>query len=211
MTPSGIIQSVRDQLNEPEPGFYTDSELYSYLSQAELTFANAIQCTETSTTVVASGGYREFNKPESLNIYRVTWDNYPLIKISENDIDAIEGTSYGKIPSSGTPTYYYEHTNSIGLSPIPSEQKNLIYYYYEKPTVLTSASVDFTIPDRFSHYLVDYVMYRALFKDQDGRAGSYLQIWNDNLRKARTEYKKAVRTNKVTTVKDSSETYILTF
>lgn len=205
--PSGIISIVRDQINEQTAnGFYTDSELYNYLSMAEHKIADTIGYT-TATSGIVSSGVREYSKPEdALNINRVEWDGYPLIKISREDIDSLEGTSYGQIGVSGSSTHYYENSLVIGLSPIPDVDKTITFFYDKTPTPLSSTS-EFTIPNKYVYYTVDYVVYRAMLKDQDSRAGSYLQIWNDNLNSIKWSADQETYKNQKYIVRDSGCKY----
>lgn len=206
-TPSGIIALVRNQLYEFENGFFSDSELYSYLSMAESKLADAIGYT-TATSGILSSGVREYDKPtDSLKINRVEWDSYPLIKISREDIDSLEGSEYGKIGVSGNSTHYYEDSNVIGLSPIPDTAKTITFYYDMVPTALTSASTSFTLPKKYAYTLADFVLYRAFLKDQDPRAGTYLQIWNDNLRSAMWSADQETYRNQKYIVRDSGTKY----
>lgn len=208
MNPSGVILSVRDQLYENTEGYYSDAELYRYLSQAEVLVANSVGCTYFASGILTTGGIREYAKPSgSLYITRLSYDSYPLIKISQNDVDLLEGASYGKIAPSGNPTHYYETSSVVGLSSIPDAAKSLTFIYSKMPEPLTASSTTFSIPEQYADYLADYVLYRAFLKDQDSRAGTFLQIWESNLKQLKSDYKKSQRTNKTTVVKDSSQIY----
>jgi hypothetical protein len=167
MTPSQVLDMVRNQLNESQADFYGEQELYDYMWNAEQLAAQKTGCSLTTTTDTTVVAQREYTRPSNcLRIERLTWYNTKMKKITLTDVDAVEQTGYGHQGLSGQPVYYYEFGNTIGFSPIPSEAQTIVYYYVQEPTRLTAASSNFTIPDEYGHYLADYVLYRAYLKDQ---------------------------------------------
>lgn len=206
-TPAQILTTVRSQIAEVEAGYFTDDEIRSYMWQGECELAKLLQCTETnSSTTSTVVGTREYAQPTNIiNIYRVTWDSFPLTKINVNEVDIVEGAAYAYTGSQGSPLYYYEDRNYIGLSPIPNAIKTLKVYYTAEPAEITSSSTAFTIPAIFGFYLSDYCLYRMYIKDADAeRARFHLDRWNEYLLKAQSEYKRQKRSNKRVIVKDSS-------
>lgn len=207
MTPAEMVTNIRDQLVEATPGFYTDNELRTYLSYAETIMSNEIGTIQTSQTVSTSGNVREYVRPSgAIEIIRVTWDECKLVKMaSVNGLDYSEGTAYGGTATVGNPVYYYEMGEVIGLSPIPTDTKNLKIWYTKNPDPITSTSTSFSVPQQFVNYLADYVLYRCSIKDDNASKSSlYLSIWNDNIRKAKSAYKARESRNLIYTVKDSS-------
>lgn len=201
--PSGILNTIRDQLYEAEEGFYSDSEIYTYLSEAESTMADAVGGVRTTSTISTSGSLAEYTRPSgALEIYRVTWDSKTMDKININDVDRVEGDQYGGVGMSGNPQFYYEDGDVVGLSPSPSSTKNLKIWYEYFPTVLASGSTSFSIDDQFVYSLINYVLFRAYSKDNEQvQANVYLQLWNHSIDKAKVSYRQRERRNQRVIVK----------
>lgn len=204
-TPPARLTVVRSKIYETTPGYYTDPEIYSYMWEAEKILAGRVGCceaTDSSTTTVAAT--KEYTRPTGVEtIIRLTWDYVKLKKIDMTELDSAEGTAYGGVTTSGSPEYYYEFGTIVGLSPTPSAAKTLKYYYQKTPAELSASSTTFTIPDKYAHYLDDYCLYRMWLKDQDfNMAKSYLEIWENNLNVAETDWMKQAMKDRYVTVKD---------
>ena len=174
MTPNEVYTLVRNQVAETSPSFWGESEIYSLLSNAEALLASEIDCTEVTATDVSAPNVREYTRPTAaLRISRITWDNTKLKKINFTDVDKIEGDTQ----DFGDPVYYYEYGSSIGIVPTPTQVKTIKYYYLKKPVALSASSTAFTIPSEFGQYLVDFVLYYMLLKDQSELAQTHIQLW----------------------------------
>ena len=211
LSPSGIVSIVRSQLYDSSQSFWSDTDIYNYLTQAQNIVASVTSSLKTSSVVSGVAGQRTYLRPSNaIDIYRITWNNYPLTKIDINEIDRIEGTSYNFVASSGNCEYYYEDGNSIGLSPVPNESKDILVYYSFVPTPLTASSTTFSIPDEYVYDLIEYALYRAYSKDDnDGRAMNYKRLWDMNLEKITRSVSRRNRSNDKFVVKDSSSYTIL--
>lgn len=204
ISPSGLIVNIRAQLVETDAAFYSDTELYSYLSQAEMILANTIECTKTTSTLYTVVGQREYARPSgALVIDDAVWNGFTLIKVNDSDIPIIEGSQYGFTGSMGNPIYYYENGESIGLSPIPNASSSFVLSYSKSPDPIPTVSGTFSIPGQFVYYLVDYVMYRCYAKDNDqNRSLFHINLWNVNIQKAASDYARRQRNNQIVVVRD---------
>lgn len=183
MTPTELYNQIRNLAFDVNTKLSGETELYQYMSDAELEIAKKVYCTQNSTTENSVIDQREYDRPSgALKIERITWNTVKLKKINIGDIDVAEGQSYGGTTSTGNVVYYYEYGSKIGLSPVPTEVKEIKYYYLKYPTVLNASSTAFTIPEEYVHYISDYCLYRMFLKDdQKGLADRSFKIWLDNL------------------------------
>ena len=186
MTPTQLYNSIRNQINDTSADFWSESELYRYMSDAEMELASLVNCTETTATDTSVADQREYDRPsDAINIERVTWNSVKLKKINLTDLDNLEGTSYGGSADYGNPVYYYDYADVIGLSPIPDAAQTIKYYYTAQPTILSASSTAFTIPAMLGHLLADYCLYRMYSKDQmSSESAKHFQLWKDNLKTA---------------------------
>lgn len=172
MTPSDVLSRVRDQLVEGTAGFWTDAELYRYMSDGESEINNMVECyrvSSTDTTVTGTSGYTL--PTDCVAVTRLTYDSVPLKLVSRREMDALDMPGYGGSTKSGQPTHWYMYEGMAYLWPVPSAAKTIEYDYVASPPAITTASSQFAIPRQFHIPIQDYTLYRAFTKDQDaGRA-----------------------------------------
>jgi len=193
MIPSKVLESVRFQCAESASNsFWTDPEIYGYMTEAEQIIAEIVKATKTKdSSIITTSGIREYTKPSGvMTLERVTYDDARLEKITINQLDDLEGISYGSTGQTGQPTHYYEYGNEIGFSPKPDDAKTVTLYYSGSPATLSAASTSFTIPNDYGQYAADYILYRMYLKDDElnGQGKIHLQIWEGNLVKIRDNW-----------------------
>lgn len=206
MTPAQILATIRNQVYETTAAFYTDAEIYSYMWQAEQDLAEITKSTEAKdTSVTSSTGTQLYNVPSTVAyIHRVEWDGVKLKKIDLTEEDALDFNQYGSTKQQGSPNFYFQWGNQIGLYPVPNDAKNVTMYYYAEPSVITSASTAFTLPSILHRYIPDYALYRMYAKDQDeGRAQFHRQQWEANLIRAKQLWSKRMNEDKYWVVRDT--------
>jgi hypothetical protein len=187
MTPAQVLSTCRDQLYEPTPGFWSDAELYTYMWQAEQEIALQIKCTPYTTALTSVTAQSMYTRPSLYNIERLTWDSVKLKKIDMTQLDALQRVAYGGLYIIGRPMHYYELASTIGLWPIPSYSATINIWGTQIPAQVTTASSQFTVGEYFHPMLSNYVMYRAVMKDQDdGRTKFFKQQWDQDLIRAYT-------------------------
>ena len=187
MTPSDVMTSVRSQLYEPVATFWTDTELYGYMWQAEQELALQIKCTQVSTTLTSVTAQSMYTRPaDAYYIDRLMWDKVKLKKIDKTDYDALQRVAYGGQYTIGRSMHYIEWNDSLILWPIPAYSAPIGIDYVKIPDQVTASST-FDVPPLFHNFIQDYVMYRALLKDQDDQRSSFFkQQWDNNLIRAYT-------------------------
>ena len=169
MIPSDVLSRVRDQLVETTAAFWTDAELYRYMTDAEREINNQIHCYQLSTAATSVTAQSGYTLPsDCLYIHRVTYDGVPLREIDQRRGDTLDMPGYGGSVQSGSPTHYYRYgTDMIYMWPTPVTTAPVGYFYTGEPAAITTASTLFSIPANFHQPLQDYVLYRAFTKDQD--------------------------------------------
>ena len=168
MIPSDILSRVRDQLVESTAAFWTDAELYRYMSDAESEINNMVECNQVSTattSVTATSGYTL--PADCLYMTRVEYNGVPLKLISQRERSALDQPGYGGSLTKGDPTHWFQYANMTYMWPTPATAEVIRYYYVAQPAAIVTASTTFTIPQQFHAVIQDYVLYRAFTKDQD--------------------------------------------
>ncbi len=205
MTPSQALSRVRSQFSEDTAAFLSDvNDLYPYMSEAEMELANEVgfpQTTDSSTPTVS--GTQEYTKPaDCLRIEILRWNGLKLKKIDLQEYETISGTYYGATVTRGNPVYYYEYGDIVGLYPIPDTAQTLKYYYIKRPAEITAASTAFTVPEEAHPAIIDYCMFRAYLKDEDGRAKVHQESWEQRKIKLKLWWESRKYRDQIVTVRD---------
>jgi hypothetical protein len=184
------LSSVRNQIFEASAAFWTDAEIYGYLSDAEYLLASEVNCTQViDTSITTIIGTQEYAMPATImRIQRLLWDTVKMKAIDLTQLDSIQYPTYGGSTVTGNPVYYYLYASLIGFYPIPASAAAVKIYGMKRPTAVSAAQQSFTIPDELIPYLDDYVLYRCYLKDQDGKADVHLALWNKNIEKAKSAW-----------------------
>jgi hypothetical protein len=190
MIVSDVLTSVRSQLYEPSPGFWTDTELMSYLWQAEQEIALNIRCTQAQTAITTVTAQSMYTRPAAYYIDRLTWDKVKLKKIDFTDYDALQRVAYGGMYTVGRSMHYYEFDDQLGLWPIPSYSAPIDVYYVAIPSSYTASGNAFTVPVYFHNMIQDYALYRAFAKDQNQQQATFFkQQWDQGMQRAYTYWR----------------------
>lgn len=188
MVPSDVLSRVRDGLVETTAKFWSDAELYRYMTDGEreinlITNANIIST--AATTVTSQSGYTL--PSDCLAVTRVAYDGVPLRKLDQNmrDRDGLDMPGYGGALTTSNPTHWFELSGTGYLWPTPAAAKTLQWYYLAEPASITTSSSAFTVRANYHTPIVDYVLYRAYVKDQDqSRADWYKREYEEGVAKA---------------------------
>ena len=190
MIVSDVLTSVRSQLYEPSPGFWTDAELMSYFWQAEQEIALNIRCTQAQTAITTVTAQSMYTRPAAYYIDRLTWDKVKLKKIDFTDYDALQRVAYGGMYTVGRSMHYYEFDDQLGLWPIPSYSAPIDVYYVAIPSSYTASGNAFTVPVYFHNMIQDYALYRAFAKDQNQQQATFFkQQWDQGMQRAYTYWR----------------------
>lgn len=203
MTVSEIETAARRKYNSVNNNFYSSSEIYDLIYQAELemtTQALSIEAVDTSISTVA--GTRAYNYPTRvLSIKRIEYDGNKLQPIDFRDDDVVNLVSAAS-PVTGTPQYYALFGGKIYLRPIPAEIKTLTIYAYKEPSPVTAITT-LEIPTLFHMDIANYVASELAAKDLNTEIYSlYSAKWQQALVKAQQWQKRRLRGDAFNSVKD---------
>lgn len=211
MTPTEIETAARNAYNAIGDSFFSSEEILGLLYDACLEMAVETLIIERvySTTTVA--GTQEYDFPtNTIAIKRVTYDGHKLRPITFREDDAVTGLDQSDT-TQGTPQYYYQWNETIGLRPVPSAAETLKVYSYNEPSVIETTST-LEIPTVFHRGLVNYIVAEMALKDKSfNHAEVYRQKWEKVLDQAKKWVKRRKRTDGFVAVQDEDtlvETYL---
>jgi len=195
MVPTDVLSRVRDQLAETTAAYWTNAELYRYMTDGEREVNNMFECNVSTTAHTSTTGTSGYTNPDDcLVIYRLTYDGVPLKKLDRNKrgVDALDMPGYGGTGESGNPTHYYELNGTVQLWPNPDASATVGFQFLKDTSALVSGSTAFEVPANHHTPLQDYVLYRAYLKDQDqGKSEWYKREFLQGLADSqRREYQK---------------------
>jgi len=144
--------------------FWSSEEIIGdYLYQAALEMAQETFCIQNRYTQTTVADQQEYAAPSLLlAVKRITYDQQKLRPISQLQLDSIDFNTNTTV--TGEPQYYYYEDETIGLYPVPTEDKELNITTYDQPAVTTSTST-LQIPSRFHGFLVTGVCWYMSMKE----------------------------------------------
>ena len=153
-------------------GFWTESEIISYINDIEKDFFDRTGCFKRQDTVGATAGDRVFLEPsDSMSIDRITFNQVPLHRTDRWALD-MENRDWKNQPS-GVPKQYhqdllltkrFEVDREIGP---PGQDFTLTYTIL--PATLTSSGDLLNITPAFFHYILYGVLEKMLGKQGEGQ------------------------------------------
>lgn len=211
MTPTQIETAARNAYNSIGDSFFSSDEILGLLYDACLELAREALLIERvySTTTVA--GTQEYDFPtNTIAIKRVTYDGHKLRPITFREDDAVTGLDQSDT-TQGTPQYYYQWNETLGLRNIPDDAKELKIYSYNEPSEIDTTST-LEIPTSFHRGLVNYIVSEMAAKDMNlNHAQYYKQKWDKVVLDAKKWARKRKRTDGFGNVQDEDtmvETYL---
>lgn len=190
ITLTNMLTNVRSLLDEPNPQFWSNTELTQWINEAcaecqrkvewKRAIANVDVDTGTQTYVMPTDLYRayrvEFTPDASIDTYTVEFRGYM-------EMDQIWGINQ-EWPAS-YPLYYtmwkQPPTLSIVLYPVPSQDGTLNVFYYQQITPVVSGSDLVDVLLGYEDVVEDYTCYRALRKDADPRWKEFKDTYEDKI------------------------------
>lgn len=186
MDSGDALTRVRRAINETTAAFWSDAEIYGYLSEGERLLAGRLGGVQASTSHTSVTDTSAYTKPDGcLRIDRVTWNGRKLRRGNYRDRDFLDGTDYGSTLQTGKPEMYLEWGAQIVLFPVPDDAQALQYFFRKIPTRITNATA-FTIQEEtLQEMLPDYAVWNCSLKDGElNRADRHKQAWDNNVQTA---------------------------
>ena len=210
MTPAEIITNVRSQFDDASSAFLTDTELYSYINQGlyELCAqSDILQKIDTSITTVNGtatydmpgvGGFDVTTYPIFIKIQQITWNGNLLFRKDLESFQAITGNN----PSNGNPQYYNQWGKVLTLTPTPTTAQTVKIWGFGRPPVISASVADADlyagngttaypggIEEAYQNDIIDYILMRAYYKDDDTKAIEHKRLWEMSLQRIKLEQK----------------------
>ena len=208
MNVQSAFSSIRFQLNETTAAFWTDTEIYGYMSEGELELSyrtGGIKAATTHTTVTDTSVYAL--PADVLRINRVTYDGKKLKKVDDTDIDWLDGTTYGSTVAAGSPEVYREFNDEITLYETPDDAKPLIFEIIKSPTVIGTASTQFTlVNDAIHKNVIPYTLWKAYTKANElNQADRYKAEFEEGAARAISTQRDQEDWDRIAYVKDEDQ------
>lgn len=172
---------IRAQFNATNDTFFSQAEIFRHLFAAELELSQRCQTIRNVYTASTVAGTQEYAYPTTaMSIKRITYAGTKLSPITFREDDAITLSS-STTTARGTPAYYFLWDASIFLRPVPDAVGTLKIFTYDVPAAITSSST-LSTPDRYHHYLIDFVLWRMALKDsKTALAAEYRVGWEKSV------------------------------
>lgn len=188
-TASELITQVRDMLDEPSAGQWTDDMLARWINEATRDLARSTRYMKGSETVPVVAGTSEYLLATYViaveHAYYLPGDgrSIPLMPRHYEGMDAVWGQWQNQ--QSSYPQWFtvigYSPQATLKLYPEPADAANLTLIVSRIPAELTVPVVpaeDADVPNVWYDAVVDYVEYKALRRDRDQRWQEALDAYN---------------------------------
>ena len=127
---SDLETRVRTYLNETTAGFYTQAEIYRWLSVGAKDIAQKTLCIRRVLDAVTATNIRNV----ATSAYKVLHVEYVPASGRATMLTKIDPLRLGHYPLTGTaPQYWYEYGSNIGIEPLPDAVYNLRLYIADMP------------------------------------------------------------------------------
>ena len=183
MTPTEIETAARRKYNAVGDSLWGQEEIFGLLDAAQLDASSEGMLIEKIYTTSTVADQEEYEEPANVvQIKRVEYNGCKLTKINELENDAFS-LDNSVTTSTGTPSYYRLFSDSMFLTPTPSEVGTLRTYAITYPSAIAVGSV-LEIPALFHHDIVHYVVSEMFAKDENLNLSSYHRgMWSAAVKK----------------------------
>lgn len=174
MVPTDLLTAFRRICNDTKaPYFWSDAELYDYMTEGEGEIARALLCIQDITSAaalysVANGGPNVTLSSKIIRIRAAWWlENGGEYKLGIMSQDAMISEGYRILTQQGRPNTLMtgNETNGVRLYPIPENDGQLQLSIYRMPLNPLNAQAQFEIPEQYRGALLDWMKYKAYSKD----------------------------------------------
>lgn len=168
LSAANVLTEVRSLLNEASNGFWTDTEINSWVSQAAIDISKKSFCVETTATVTLAASTIEYAAPTTfanptpagdaslIYIRAADFAGKSLTKIRSNQLARLTPNS-----TEDTPTHFFHYGERIFFHPVGTGASGTVNL---KVAVETDDITD--IPDEFQLLAILYGTARGKLKDR---------------------------------------------
>lgn len=133
LTVSELETRVRTYLSEVTPSFFTQVEIWRWLSLSAKDIGQKCLVPRRVLEVDTTSGTRTV----TTHVYKVMHVEYVPSSGRSLNMPKIDPLRIGHYPLDGTtPQYWYEHGDSIGVEPLPNATYRLLLYVIDFPKVV---------------------------------------------------------------------------
>lgn len=173
-TRAKLLTMSRSLLNETTASFWTDLNLVALIDEAVRVMAERSGCYRT-TQIVYTVATNRLVSFVGYKCIAVEYANKALIKITPLQ------AGHAKLDGV-TPQFWFEHSNTIGIEPVPSEVYALTLYTIGTPYPMTEATDTPIIPYALHGLIPFYVVSKALEQDRKtAEARQYMSMFHNEL------------------------------
>jgi len=196
MTPLEVITAARQFHNAVGDDFWSDAELYNHLYFCATRLATEAECIENRYTTTTVASQQEYARPtRAFRLKRVEYNGQKLDVIDFRGLDSVYLNTTTAV--TGTPQYYYEFDDVIGLYPTPDTASVTIKIYsYDYPSFPSTTST-LEVPVQYHRALVMGV--RALMSPKElghPNTGFYRDEWENALLEIKRQERRRKRGDK---------------
>ena len=181
-TAADIITEARQILNESVASFWTDAMMLDWIDAATKEIVAKTKCRQDIATITLVTGTMEYawtGDSEYIQIMACMYhDGTEYKSLTKTDIKSI-----GRISATGSPKYWYEWEDQVGIWPIPTAAYNAqkVYAYYViVPVVIDGTTDNILTPAIFDDALVWYTVGHAKMRDnKPEEAAYYMNLFNE--------------------------------
>jgi hypothetical protein len=173
-TPAELILAFRREMHDTvAPYFWSNPELYEYMTQAELVIAQRTMCIQdlTSAATLYDVAADEADVVMHPSIYRIraAWwlENGGEFKLEIRSLDDMIARGCRVNTQEGRPNTFMTGavTNGARLYPIPQNAGEVRVAVYRTPLAPLNEQASFEIPIQYRNAMLDWMKFRALSKD----------------------------------------------
>lgn len=176
-----FITYARYLVNEPTASFWNDTEMLRWLNEGILNIVARTWCLGAKETITLANDTLEYafsNDYISVVTVHVTNDDDEVKALLQGHPSMV-----GHVPDPGEIVYYYEWDGNIGLYPTMADVSSYTCSVYQVPVPSVLGTADNSpLPSWFDEVLVNFVIAKALFKDNElGTAQVTMQQYEQQL------------------------------
>jgi hypothetical protein len=138
---SDLERRIRTYLNDTDSNFYSQHNLWTWLSLAVKDIAQKSTCVRRILDAQTTTATREISY-NAAKVFYVQYNPTSGRAVSLSRIDPLRVGHYNI--NGATPQYWYEYKGKIGIEPIPDKAYNLLLYVSDVPKMAISTITDFT-------------------------------------------------------------------